>query len=568
LAEDAGVRDYTRQYLQKIKGVDRIYRRILADAEKGAAKPQRLEDLAANYRQVLNGPAEVSAAFTREGWRMVQKASKDATAGGLGDSCVVGNTSGILTGLKRDADVERAIQQRYIHDYIEAWQRFVAGFSVIQYKGAADAAQKLDILASNRSPLLAMLAMTANQTNFSPTTEAGMVERAGKALGDLVKTGEQKVNQLTESGKDKREISSTSDITRFFQPVRYVVPAASERWINEKNSTYMDALAGLRGAIQAKARSSADTPDPQLDQVAVQSVDKAEESVRQLAKGFNPDGVGVLDHEVTRLLEEPIKNARPFLILPPPKLDSKVGPELQKFCSSFQALLRKYPFNPTALEPPAGSEVTLKDVESYFAPEQGAIWKFQHSALAEFTILDGGVWKQNPAAQKLKASQELLDFLNRSQEITKAFFADGATSPHLSYTLRPILEQNSEQLISLKIDGQLHEFSRNSVRQQQFTWPAASGKQQEAVGRSGIVGFTTGFSSHEGVWAVFRMFGDAEPRSLKEASLQWMRTKGPTGRFQTMDTPVKLDFVVFPGGVDAFNPKFFEGFRCPSKAVQ
>jgi hypothetical protein len=29
-----------------------------------------------------------------------------------------------------------------------------------------------------------------------------------------------------------------------------------------------------------------------------------------------------------------------------------------------------------------------------------------------------------------------------------------------------------------------------------------------------------------------------------------------------------LEIVVSPGGMDVFNPKFWEGLRCPSAAVQ
>jgi hypothetical protein len=29
-----------------------------------------------------------------------------------------------------------------------------------------------------------------------------------------------------------------------------------------------------------------------------------------------------------------------------------------------------------------------------------------------------------------------------------------------------------------------------------------------------------------------------------------------------------MEIVEFPGGMDVFNPKFFEGFQCPPKAVQ
>src|SRR5262249_19473642 len=73
LAENGAARDRARQYLSQIKGIGKIYSGILAGAEKSLPKPQRLADLAPNYTKVLNGPNELSAAFTRDGWAFVEK---------------------------------------------------------------------------------------------------------------------------------------------------------------------------------------------------------------------------------------------------------------------------------------------------------------------------------------------------------------------------------------------------------------------------------------------------------------------------------------------------------------
>ena len=547
LTENAEVGGHARQYLLKVNGFERIYGGILANAEKAVAKPARLDDLAPNYKLVMEGPDEVNAAFTHDGWQFVKDASKNVSAGDLGEPCVTGNISG---------NVSELIQQRFIRDYIAHWHAFVVGFSVLKYKSPQDAEQKLDLLASNRSPLLALLKMTADQTDFSIPTKPGFMEKAGSFVGDLTKRAEKAANKVTEAAKDTRQLSST-DVTRFFQPVWYVVPANSERWINDKNKPYLDALGGLRTAVKANSGSLGDPPDPQI----YQTPDKAEDSVRQLAAGFDPNGVGDLDQQVTRLLKEPITNARPFIIQPDPSLKAEAA--LQKFCARFRSSIGKfYPFNPS------GTDLPLQDFADYFAPGQGAILKFQSSSLAELTILDGGVWKQNPASQKLKASEPLLEFLNKAQQITKTFFSDGGAHPRLSYTLRPHLA--SGQVISLRIDGDSHEFSEGAGSLQHvFTWPAAQGKKQEAVGLSGAPGFMSGFSGHdEGAWAVFRMFGDAEPRNQGAPTIEWKQTKGRSGNFVPIQTPVMLEFVGFPSGVDIFNPKFLGEFQCPLKVAQ
>jgi hypothetical protein len=245
-----------------------------------------------------------------------------------------------------------------------------------------------------------------------------------------------------------------------------------------------------------------------------------------------------------------------------PNRPDLVEVEVSRFCSSFQPLLRKYPFNLSS-----SIDLPLRDFTDYFAPGQGAIWEFQSASLAELTILDGGVWKRNPASQQLKASQALLDFLNKAQQITKAFFPDGGVDPHLSYTLRQDLADPG-QVIKLQIDGQAHEFGASAgILQHTFRWPAVPA-QQGAVAQSGTSKFSATFSAQAGVWSVFRMFGDAEPRELLQKTLVWKRTKGASGVSGPMDPPVTLELVGFPGNVDIFNPKFFADLKCPSKTAQ
>src|SRR5262249_39720795 len=152
------------------------------------------------------------------------------------------------------------------------------------------------------------------------------------------------------------------------------------------------------------------------------------------------------------------------------------------------------------------------DLSQWFAPSSGTIWKTQEAALAKATVRDGNRWKQIPGAD-VTVSLELLDFLNNAQQITTAFFANGNSTVGMSYTLRPYFEPNSNQVIQLNIDGHTVEFSRSHQLREDFDWPASSESARQAVGRTGNrVGselFSNPFSSQSGLWAVFRMIGDA-----------------------------------------------------------
>ena len=59
------------------------------------------------------------------------------------------------------------------------------------------------------------------------------------------------------------------------------------------------------------------------------------------------------------------------------------------------------------------------------------------------------------------------------------------------------------------------------------------------------------------------------PRDLNAKLVEWKYTSSGVGRREPIEpAPVQLEIVGFPGGQDVFNPKFWEGLRCPAVAVQ
>ena len=562
LAEDTAARDRARQYLLGIKGTERIYRGILADAEKSLAKPPRLEDLASNYKQVLIGKAEVGSAFTQEGWNYVQKASKKATAGGVGESCVIGTSLGVVSELKQDEGIEKTIQGYFIRDYIEQWRAYIAGFSVVPYKSAAEAAQKLAILADHKSPLLALFAMTANQTSFSSPTESGFIPNAEKALGNLVKKGETKVGQVASTQTDTPHRASTADITQAFQPVHSVVPPGSETWVVDKNNGYIAALSQLGHSMQDIA--ALDNPDATVYQNASQNSIKALDAAKQIESGFKPTGVGGLDVEVQRLLEEPIRLTANFIQVDITKAGAnKINGELANLCNHLKNTLRKYPFQSKAAD-----DTTPDELAAAFAPATGAIWRFSGGPLSEFAVKEGSQWKSKDPAKKPQVTSGMLSFLSKAQAVADAFFSAGSSQPRLSFALRPnLIPEFGDSRFELEIDGTPYLWT--DALQKPFTWPSGSNTPNAgAVARiRGTVSYA--FDSHRGLWGIFRIIGDAEPRPLLGKTVEWKYSLLADGSKDLIRPgPVKIDIAQFPGGADVFNPRFYDGLQCPARAVQ
>jgi len=562
-SENVEARDHARQYLKRIKGVDTVYAGILADTKNHVSKISSLADLAPNYAQVLNGPQDVDVAFSKGGWAYFEKASKESKPGTFGEPCVVGD--GLISGLTQNAEVGQEIQRRYITEYIERWRQFVQGFTILKYRGSDDAARKLRILADHKSPLLAVLFLTANQTSFpqaNPLAEGKMAQQVSKFFGSL-KKAEPKVTggNLDIPGNS---LPSPTEIDRFFQPVHWVAPPGSETWIGDKNAAYMEALDALGHSMQAIAEAGR-TPDPAVHQTASQNYEKAMGAARQISRGFKPVGVGGLDTTVEALLEAPIQATYPLIIHNIEHAGAqKVNGDLRAFCGSQRTVFHKYPFQSSAAD-----DLSLTELAGFLQPMTGAIWKFQQQSLADLVVKDGSQWKAKDPSGKVQVTPELLGFLNRVQVATDVFYAAGAAQAQLTYTLRPKLDPKlKDSILELEIDGKSYPWTNGL--QKQFTWPAPLGTERpEAIARLKSGGISFPFASEGGFWGIFKILADAEARDLGAKVVEWKYNRGGrSGRPEPMDPSVRLEIVSFPGGTDVFNPKFWGGLQCPSMAVR
>jgi type VI protein secretion system component VasK len=199
----------------------------------------------------------------------------------------------------------------------------------------------------------------------------------------------------------------------------------------------------------------------------------------------------------------------------------------------------------------------------------GLVWKFRMESLEKFTVKEGTQWKPKDSAQTPQVAPDMLTFLNRAQQLVTAMYSQSANQPGFAYTLRPKLDSAfKDSALELNVDGQSHVW--NSVLQKQFTWPAAPGTKAGATARIRTVNSIVAlpFASRDGVWGIFRVMGDAEPRVLLNPTVEWVNSNVNGSLIPIQPVPVRVEFADFPGGVDIFNPQFFSGLQCPLKAVQ
>jgi type VI secretion system protein ImpL len=558
LREDAAACARARQYLQASGGVEEVYRATVSKLEQ-STKPLRLGDLASNYSQVLAGQGDARGIFSPEGWKLLVKASKERTAPPV-DACVTGHRA------VSEGD-SLAIQRSFIRDYADNWRKYLAEFSVLKYSNAQDAARKLDILSDHRSPLLALFALVATQTQIvEEASPAAAVIDKFPTLGKYLNMGEAASKKAASLKAGTQGVATTEDLGRSFQPVHWVVPPGSENWvIPEKNGGYIDALGLLRRSMQdiAQDTTTGKASDPAIYQAANQNYEKALDAARNIEKGFKPVDVDGVDTVVQRLLEEPIYNVRGLIVLQDPgEVNAKkVNGELKALCQTLSPVLGKYPFKNGS-----ATDATLAEFNAAFAPATGWIQKFEAQSLAELAVKDGPQWKAKDPAAKPKVTPDLLAFLNNAQKVTDAFYSSGAVSPQLNYALAPTDPVSKDRIIEFEVDGQV--FQWISAYRHGFTWPAPAAAKEGAVGRIRGPSGVYPFASEPGTWAIFRILRSAEPRQASAKTVEWKFIRARDGgRLEPIEPSVRLDISEFPKAVDVFHPSFFSGLTCSTSAA-
>jgi type VI secretion system protein ImpL len=565
LAENPEAEAVARSYLQRAGGLDQQLNLLLAAVDR-QTKTLSVADFADHYQLVLTGQAEIRGAFTKQGLALFQQLVSKGNGGGA-EACVMGDAA-VLGHALQKTELQDQLLSMYYRQYADAWRSFLASYKVIRYASPEDGARRLGILAGSTSPMLAIVRLVATNTNFQlpkPGELSGWEKGAkkyglGGAVDDkakAVKTAQQ-VEQAI--GPDTPRLT-TADLARLFQPVAFTTPPDVDRLVNDNDADYVKGLRALGDSLDNMGRAAAAeraTVIPAARTVLTQ----AKNSQVALADKFFDVGNEGLNKQLADLLEQPIRLAE--LVIPSNTeafSGGKKNGELAQFCRVMAPILAKYPFSGTSQ-----SDATLIDIAKAFSPNDGLVSKYVQQSGSDLVVRKGSEWQPNPALQGMKVAPELLQFLNRSEELTEVLFSEGGMmQPKLRYVLRPVPGQNI--VVRLVLDGK--ELNSQDPLQKTFYWPAPPGSSPGAEGTVQAGTFTTGFGRFEGLWGVFRLFQNADDRTFGAKEVQWseIRGLGKSVVAQPLNPPAKVEFVEFPGGKDLFNPSFFEALQCPRKAV-
>jgi type VI secretion system protein ImpL len=558
-----------RSYLAAYSGIDPLYQGIIAAVNQEAQSTARLSDYTqrAPDTLVLKGGSEIPAAFTRTGLELVKKKIANAGGGNIGSPCVLGMGQSLsgLTGLLQGSDTSRQLTNRYIREYIDRWKTFLAGTNVQEYKDHADAARKLDFLSSNGSPLLAVLAMVAENTKFSSNSaNPGVLNRVeGQAKGSFLERLRGHAPSAIQSEIPKAqpdEVLGADKIAQVFQPTQAVFQTPNRnRLVDGMNAKYITALGDLQVAMGTLAQQSDPATNAPLNARASEKAVAAIQEAKQLALKFDssPDAVGDV---VGNFLIEPIKDAQKLIEADPVKAtNAKLEGGLRDVCAKLPPTLRKYPFSALA-EP----EVNLGELKAMFAPASGAFWNFHQQYTMKLLEERGHQWFQKPDAET-KLNDRFLNFFNRMAKVSEALFPPNADLPQTQFKLS-LPAATGYQAVTGSLDGD--EFSSTAAKQ--YSWP---GQQLGVDLRVVLNGTPVPFVKYDGLWGVFRWMQSAENRPPGSAIFGFKYQRASRGsQPQTIlvdGTPIRIQVDEFPSKIDtAFDRDFFTGIECPPHATQ
>ena len=489
---DGGTVERSRSYLSKFSGFQRVYQFLLSEAAK-KNPPQSFNQKFPGSGDAVTSNEPVAWAFTKDGWKFMQDQIKKQNFGG--EQWVLGAFQS--QGVDRAA-MEKGILDAYTHDYIEQWRTVLRRSNVNRYAGYQDASRKLTILTGSGAPLLALLWWTSQNTGI-----------------DLPGVAEK------------------------FKAVQTVVPpSTNQQYIVAPNQNYNGALLNLQQSVDRAANK-----DPNGEQAVRDGGQSAKLSARQLSASFPPDTEGHVDQRTEELLLQPITY-----------LDGLVGGDLRAggagFCSAFNTMTSKFPFNPAATP-----EVTLEELGAFLRPNTGRLWTFYETTLKSVMQCQNGECAQQGSAP---INPNFLRFVGQLMKFSRALYGEAGQEPNLRYSLRP---QMSDQVsdFGVTVNGEAAQLKGGNAKP--FTWPGP-GTPAFKLALKTADGGNLEVQSWSGTWAVFRFFADANrsPGAGNGGVFSWTLTSGRSQQPVIIKgRPLTYEFAVDMG---VFSKEFLSTLRC------
>jgi len=217
---------------------------------------------------------------------------------------------------------------------------------------------------------------------------------------------------------------------------------------------YREQLIYLRDALQARLNNPGDTQ--QLES----QIETALVRVRSLIDAQPPSTRPVLE----ALLWPPIKGLK----------EGARGEGAAwlggQWCSEVvapfeQSLLGRYPFSKN------GADARIEDIDAYYKPGEGLLWKFTDSTLRDYVQLSSDHYALAPKYESGFFNNSLLNFLDRSRDISRAFYSSNGKSVQVDFSVRLHSASSNVDTITLSVGGKQINYDNGPLSWQELSWP-------------------------------------------------------------------------------------------------
>lgn len=509
--------------------------------EEGEVRPP------AGQRQPWEADGLVRGAFTRRAWdTRVREMLTSADSGVFGEPWVLGSE-----GVRAQQDAAQAeedlrrLRNQYFRAYITEWRDFLRSIVVIPPQGNVDTLRGLRDLTRGEPEPYRLLFQQVLYNTLLPNPEAEAETEEGNAVVDTaweifwrrvrsVRGGATVARILQGTGEEEEEVTDDltpehvfvtfEGFTRFGAVPPPPAPAEGQEPPPPPDlpiGSYEEQLHQVRDSLQAHL----DTPQGTEEalQTALQTARTTTQAlIFSQEVGWRP--------RLESLLWPPIEGSAASVAT------GQAGSAGRSWCTEVympyhRNILNGYPLNP------AGHDIPLADFGAFYLPEEGTLWAFYNEVLARRVPKEGDsfVFAQNLGQQASRAYRtELLQYLERANDITNTFFPPQAEGPTVQFDAR-ILTSPRVSTQELCIGGTCVEYHNSPERWTRYTWPGESpeaGASLEVRGEGGI---------HErleqtGEWGLFRMLEQGTVTSTSRGN----RVFTMTWRLRDADVDVSI----------------------------
>jgi type VI secretion system protein ImpL len=534
--------DYAQLYPELAFSNDAtLVRRVRATLNRTSAAQQTLDAIVTHvsslgydldlpkltgYNGALQGGRRIRGAFTRKGY---ENAVRDLFATGapehVDELWVLGLNEASGAAQANQNEVERAarlaeLSSLYFRTYVQEWRGFVDSVRTKAAQGGnAEALALLSELTSGvPTPLGRLFQGVANNVRLPPPPklekEAAREEADKPASGDLLtkiwkrdKPGSNKPAAAAAKAAPVIERFGAGDLAAAFDEfVSFGVAAeGGSSPAPVPLDSYREQLVYLRDALQQRLNEPGDTQ--QLET----KIETALVRVRSLIDAQPPSSRPLFEG----LLWPPIKGLKEGAR---GEGAAWVG---KRWCSEVvapyeQSILGHYPFNPS------GSDVRIEDLDAYYKPGDGLLWKFINAGMTDYVQLSSDHYAFTPKYTSSGLfNGNLLDFLDRSRDVSRAFYAGGAGSARADFSVRLHAASSNVDTITLSVGGKQISYDNGPLTWQNLSWPGpepARGASFQVRGRNVKAG-----SEIPGVWGLFHLLETGAVSRLSEdtVSVKW-----------------------------------------------